>query len=329
MKLSELHVLCELVNHQHNISRTAQSLNMAQSGVTRKIQSLENSLGVLLVVRQGKKLVGLTEFGQQVVERGRELLQQVDNVHSLADDYKNNKQGNLSIATTNTQARFFLPQVIVQFKNIFPEVKLHFFQGAPKQLINYLYEATADIAVCTESLKDDQNLEFVECCTWNHAVVVPVNHPLAKKNNLSLADIAQYPILTYDFYLTGGGRIRKAFRLAGLSLQVVFTALDAEVIKTYVRLNQGVGIIAMMARSDADTDLVYKPLNHLIDDSITKLAWLKEKYLNQHVRKFIELAAAQGKVMSSSGHEHSSRDNTGKKVKLNNQITIGKTNKRG
>ena len=300
MKISELKVFCELVNHQNNVSRTAESLNMAQSGVTRKIQALENSLGAHLVVRQGKKLIGLTDFGQQVIEKSRGLLHQIDNIHSLADDYTNNRQGNLSVATTNTQARFFLPEVVMQFKEVFPEVNLHFFQGDPKQLINYLYQGISDIAVCTESIKEDQNLEFEECYRWNHAAVIPVNHPLAKKEKLSLADISQHPVLTYDFYLTGGGRIRKAFRSAGLPLRIVFTALDTEVIKTYVRLNQGVGIIAMMARTATDNDLAYKPLDHLIDDSVTKIAWLKEKYLNLHVRKFIKLAAAHGGIMGSS-----------------------------
>ena len=293
MKFSEIHTFNELVNHQLNISRTADSINMAQSGVTRKIQSLENSFGMPLVIRQGKKLIGLTEFGNTVFEQSRNLLRQVDNLYDIADDFRHDGKGTLAIATTNTQARFFLPSIVTKFKKKFPEASLHFFQGNPQQLIHYLYEGIADIAICTESLKDDSNLSIEECCYWNHAVVIPSSHPLATQENITLHDISTYPILTYAFYLTGGGRIRQAFQQAGLAVNIVFTALDAEVIKTYVRLGHGVGIIANMTQDAKDSDLVYKPLDHLIERSVTKVAWLKEKYITEQTKTFIALVTQQ------------------------------------
>ena len=246
-----------------------------------------------LVIRQGKKLVGLTEFGNTVFKQSRSLLRQVDNLYDIADDLRNDGKGTLAIATTNTQARFFLPNIVTAFKKKFPETSLHFFQGNPQQLINYLYEGVADIAICTESLKDDPNLNIEECYHWNHAVVVPKSHPLATQENITLHDISTYPILTYAFYLTGGGRIRQAFQQAGLAVNIVFTALDTEIIKTYVRLGHGVGIIANMTRDARDNDLVYKSLDHLIERSVTKVAWLKEKYITQQTKTLIALVTQQ------------------------------------
>ena len=216
----------------------------------------------------------------------------------MADDYRLQTRGEIRIATTHTQAKYFLPEVMLEFRQRYPEVAIHFLQGTPVELVRMLHDGKADIAVCTEELDKDSGLESRKCYDWNHGLVLPEGHPLAA-GKLTLERIAQHPVLTYIFGFTGRSKIHETFRAAGLRLDVTFAATDTDVIVSYVRLGFGAGIIAKMAYSHIhDDELVLRDLSHLFPRSSTHVAWLKNKYLKQYVNDMVKLLQEHGESES-------------------------------
>ena len=261
MKLQQLRYIVEVANHDLNVSATAQALFTSQPGVSKQIRLLEDELGVEIFVRSGKHLTQVTQVGQQIIDMATQVLRQTSVIKQIADECSNEASGELTIATTHTQARYALPSIIQAFRNTYPEVALHMKQGTPEQIAELAASGSADFAIATEGMELFKDLVMMPCYEWNRSVVVPKDHPLAEKasrpNTLTLQDIADYPIVTYVFGFTGRSRLDDAFQAVSLTPNVVFTATDTDVIKTYVRLGFGVGIIASMAYDEIqDSDLV-------------------------------------------------------------------------
>lgn len=287
MNLSQIDLLRLLHENGFNLSKAADTMHIVQSAVSRQLQLFEEELGAPLLTRHGKKLVGFTPLGQQVLEQTLTIQQAKKNIHAIANEYRNGDSGILHIATTHTQAKYFLPKPIQRFRAKYPEVKVYILQSSPEHLIDFLHDGQADLAICTEKVAEDETLVVKPCYAWHHAVVVPKQHALAS-DELTLERLAAFPILTYSFGYTGRSNIEKAFTELGLRMDVVLAAADTDVIKTYVRLGLGAGLIAAMAYdADFDRDLTLRSLSHLIPNSLTKIAYLRQSYLPAYVRHFI------------------------------------------
>lgn len=294
MKLFQLRLLKTLLNNGMNVSRAAEQHFIVQSAVSRQLGLLEDELGMPLFERKGKRLVEPTPVCRAIVGELERIEQSLENIRAVADDYRLQTRGEIRIATTHTQAKYFLPEVMLEFRQRYPDVAIHFLQGTPVELVRMLHDGKADIAVCTEELGDDTALDSRKCYDWNHGLVLPDGHPLAE-GTLSLQRIAQYPVLTYIFGFTGRSKIHETFRKAGLELDVTFAATDTDVIISYVRLGLGAGIIAKMAYSHIhDDDLTLRDLSALFPVSTTRVAWLKNKYLKQYVMEMVDLLVEQG-----------------------------------
>lgn len=288
MKLQQLRYICEVANHNLNVSATASSLYTSQPGISKQIRLLEDELGVEIFTRSGKHLTRVTPTGQQILTIANEILRQVDNIKQLTHEHNSPESGNLSVATTHTQARYALPQVIQGFIEKYPSVTLHMHQGTPIQISEKAADGSVDFAIATEALELFSDLIMMPCYRWNRCVVVPQDHPLAAIDRLSLEDIAKYPIVTYVFGFTGRSKLDEAFTEQGLNAKVVFTATDADVIKTYVRLGLGIGIVAHMAYDQTiDHDLVAIEVDHLFESSITSIGFRKGTYLRGYMYDFI------------------------------------------
>ncbi len=292
MKLQQLRYIWEVAHHDLNVSATAQSLFTSQPGISKQIRLLEDELGVEIFSRSGKHLTHVTPAGQTIIEQAGEILRKVDSIKKVAQEYSNEKRGSLSIATTHTQARYALPAVIAEFIDRYPDVSLHMHQGSPVQIAELAADSAVDFAIATEGLELFGDLVMMPCYRWNRCIVVPENHPLAQLSELSLADIAAYPIVTYVFGFTGRSKLDEAFTHQGLDARVVFTATDADVIKTYVRLGLGIGIIARMAHEPfQDKGLVALDASHLFEPSTTMIGCRKGTFLRGYMYEFIELFA--------------------------------------
>jgi len=288
MNLSQIELLRVLQETQFNMSKAADKMHVVQSAVSRQLQLFEEELGSPLFERQGKKLSGMTPLGTRIMEEVAIINQAKNNITTIAADFLDSDKGTLHIATTHTQAKYFLPMAIQRFRKKYPNVNIYMVQAAPEQLISQLHTREADIAICTERLDQETDLVLEKCFDWHHAVVVPHNHPL-NDGDITLERLASYPILTYNFGFTGRSTIDKAFKAKGLELDIVLAAADSDVIKTYVRLGLGVGLIADIAYDTAiDQDLVIHNLAHLIPSSCTKIAYLKHNYLPLFSQHFIE-----------------------------------------
>jgi len=295
MNLSQIELLRVLQENDFSLSKAAEKMHIVQSAVSRQLQLFEAELGSPLYERQGKKLIGLTSLGRRIMEEVATINLAKNNIHTIAADYIDSNQGVLHIATTHTQAKYFLPKPILRFREKYPGVRIYMIEASPEQLINKLHTRKADIAICTEKVGEDTDLIVKPCYEWHHAVVVPKSHPLSE-GEISLKRLASYPILTYSFGFTGRSNIETAFKNTGMELDIILAAADTDVIKTYVRLGMGVGIIAGMAYDPAmDQDLVARDLSHLIPSSRTKIAYLKNNYLPLYTQHFIDelLAAAK------------------------------------
>jgi len=289
MKLQQLKYIWEVAHHDLNVSATAQSLFTSQPGISKQIRLLEDELGVEIFARSGKHLTHVTPAGQVILEAAGEVLRKVDSIKHVAQEYSDEKRGALSIATTHTQARYVLPSVIRGFIAQYPEVSLHMHQGTPMQVSEMAAEGSVDFAIATEALELFSDLLLLPCYRWNRCVLVPRDHPVAQVARLGLEDIAAHPIVTYVFGFTGRSRLDEAFVKAGLVPRVVFTAADADVIKTYVRLGLGIGIVAAMAYNpEADADLVALDADHLFDSSVTSIACRRGSFLRGYMYRFIE-----------------------------------------
>lgn len=289
MKLQQLKYIWEVAHHGLNVSATAQSLYTSQPGISKQIRLLEDELGVEVFSRSGKHLTKVTPAGEAILQQAGEVLRKVDGIKQLAQEFSDPKKGSLSIATTHTQARYALPPVIHEFMQQYPDVALHMHQGTPTQIAQMAANGTADFAIATEAMEKFSDLIMMPCYTWNRAIVVPKDHPLCQISKLSLEDVAKYPIVTYVFGFTGRSKLDEAFASHGLSPKVVFTAADADVIKTYVRLGLGIGIVAKMAVDETvDNDLVALDASHLFKPSITRIALRRGTFIRGFMFDFMQ-----------------------------------------
>ena len=289
MKLQQLRYIWEVAHHDLNVSATAQSLYTSQPGISKQIRLLEDELGVEIFARSGKHLTRITPAGEAIIEMAGEILRKTQNIKLVAEEFSNERSGSLSIATTHTQARYVLPSVISDFRAEFPDVSLHMNQGTPVQIAELAASGGVDFAIATEGMDHFHDLVSMPCYRWNRSVVVPESHPLAKTRKLTLAALAAEPIVTYVFGFTGRSKLDEAFLDEGFEPNVVFTATDTDVIKTYVRLGLGVGIIASMAHDPvAEPDLVALDASHLFAPSVTHICFRKGTFLRRFMFEFIE-----------------------------------------
>ncbi len=292
MNIQQLRYVFEVARHRLNVSEAAEALFTSQPGVSKQIRLLEEELGVEIFVRHGKRLVAITEPGRQVLAIAERMLLDVDNLRQVGDEFSNEASGSLSIATTHTQARYALPKVVRAFMARYPNVRLSLHQGNPRQVCDYVLSGEADIAIATEAIAEEHELVMLPCYQWNRCVVAPVRHPILGTQPLTLEAIARYPIITYDFAFTGRNQINKAFMGRGLKPNVVLTAIDSDIIKTYVGMGLGVGILAKMAFDPAaDRELGMLDAAHLFESSTTRIGVRRNAWLRGYVYAFIELFA--------------------------------------
>lgn len=292
MNLRQLRFISEVVKHDLNVSDTAASLFTSQPGISKQIRQLEAELGVEIFVRTGKQFSRVTPAGKQILEVASEILRKAESIRAIAEEFHDSDKGVLSIATTHTQCRYVLPPVIKRFIKRFPNVSLAMHQGTPLQISRLTCDGTTDFSIATEALELFSELVMLPCYKWNRVILVPANHPLAQMKDLTLEAVAGVPLVTYTYGFTGRSRLDEAFQAKALAPRVVFTATDADVIKTYVRLGLGVGIVARMAYDqEADRDLVALDARHLFRPSITSLAIRKDFFIRGYMYEFIEMFA--------------------------------------
>lgn len=292
MKLQQLRYIWEVAQQGLNISAAAEALYTSQPGVSKQIRLLEEELNVQIFGRSGKQLTHVTPAGETIIAMAGRILEESRNIRQVARQFSDPKSGSLSIATTHTQARYALPLVITQFIRRYPNVSLHMHQGTPMQIAEKAAKAEVDFAIATEAMESFDELLMLPCYHWNRCIVIPCDHPLREIEPLTLKDVAKYPIVTYVFGFTGRSQLDEAFRQRGLEPNVVFTATDADVIKTYVRLGLGIGIIADMAYDEKlDKDLCALDASYLFPPNTTKIGLYKNSFLREYMYDFIEAFA--------------------------------------
>ncbi|WP_018714800.1 CysB family HTH-type transcriptional regulator [Brachymonas chironomi] len=293
MNFQQLRSLREATRRGYNLTEVAAMMHTSQPGVSRQIRELEDELGVEIFIRAGKRLTGLTPPGETLLPIVERLLLEADNLRRVGQDYADSAQGRLSIAATHSQARYALPHAVRDFRALFPDVTLHLHQGSPRQVADMLLSGEADIGVATEALSSHEALVTLSCYRWTHSIVLPHGHPLlALQAPVSLEQLAQYPIITYEQGYTGRSHIDQAFARAGLVPEIVLTAMDADVIKTYVELGMGVGIVASIAFDpDRDRHLQALDARHLFALNVTRLGLRKGVWLRGYAYRFIEAFA--------------------------------------
>ena len=292
MKLQQLKYLLAIVDNGLNITAAADKLFTSQPGVSKQLKLLEEELGLQLFVRKGKSLGGITAPGEQVIERARFIMTEAENIRSLAANYFQEKEGSLSIATTHTQASYVLPEVVRQFRKRYPRVNLNLHQGTSEQIADMVNANDIDFAIATGSHELFSDLLRVPSYHWDRKIIVPNDHDLAKLDRqITLQDLAQFPLVTYVFSFGGQSSLKRAFVEQGLDPDVVFTARDADVIKTYVRMGLGVGIIAGMANEDEDDDMTAISATGLFPRSTTWIGFRKDVVMRQYMLEFVRLFA--------------------------------------
>ena len=292
MKLQQLRYLREVVRRGLNVSDAAEALYTSQPGISKQIRLLEDELGVQILVRHGKRVVDLTEPGRIIVEIAERMLHDAENLRAVGREFGKEATGTLSLATTPTQARYALPAVVQRFVQHHPRVRLSLHEGSPENIIEMVADGAVDVGIVTESYAQVANLVMLPCYQWNRGIFTPPDHPLLKETPLTLEAVARYSIVTYDFAFTPDSPIGKAFDARGLKPNIALTAVDADVIKGYVELGVGVGILAQMAYDPArDTGLRVIDASHLFEPSMTRIALRRNAYLRRYVYAFIELFA--------------------------------------
>ena len=292
MNFQQLRFVREAVRRNFNLTEVAAALYATQPGVSRAIKELEDELGVEVFVRRGKRLVGLTEPGRALIDVVDRMLTDAQNLRTIAERFSSEETGSLVLATTHTQARYALPPVIKQFKARYPRVHLGLHQGSPQQIADMVSKGQADIGISTEALDTYPDLVTFPCYTWHHAVIVPAGHALESVRPLTLEAIAEHPIITYDQAFTGRSHIDAAFAGEGLAPDIVLTAIDADVIKTYVEIGLGIGIVASMAFDAArDQSLVMLETGELFEPNTTRLGVRRGSFLRSYATEFIRLLA--------------------------------------
>jgi LysR family cys regulon transcriptional activator len=292
MNFQQLRIVRETVRRNFNLTEVANALFTSQSGVSKHIRDLEDELGVELFVRRGKRLLGLTDPGKELIEVVERILVDTANIKRLGQQFSNREQGQLVIATTHTQARYVLPHVVAAFRVAYPKVRLTLHQGSPTEIAAMLSDGDADIGICTETLRDVPTLTTFPFYSWHHGVAVPKGHALERAQPLTLEAIAEWPVITYHEGFTGRGNIDETFAKAGLAPDIVMSAMDTDVLKAYVELGLGVGIIAAMA-FDPKRDAGLKLLDaaHLFAANTSLVAVRRGSYLRNYAYRFIELCS--------------------------------------
>jgi LysR family transcriptional regulator, cys regulon transcriptional activator len=308
MNLHQFRFVQEAVRRNLNLTETAKVLHTSQPGVSKAIIELEEELGVEIFARHGKRLKRVTEPGAHVLKSIDMILREVSNLRRIGEQYSKQDSGTLSIATTHTQARYVLPQPVAKLREAFPKVNVSLHQGSPDQVAQMLIDEVAEIGIATESLVNYTDLITLPCYEWQHMLVLPAAHPLAAKANISLQDLAAEPLITYHPSFTGRTKIDQAFAAKRLEPRIALEAIDSDVIKTYVRLGLGVGIVAEMAIKDDGTnsDLLAIPAGHLFGVNVARVAFKRSAYLRNFVYTFAELVSADLKreliEKAMSGH---------------------------
>ncbi|MES2103821.1 MAG: CysB family HTH-type transcriptional regulator [Pseudomonadota bacterium] len=288
MNFQQLRSIREAARCGFNLTEVANVLFTSQPGVSRQIRELEEELGVDIFERNGKRLTGLTEPGKGILQIIDRLLLEAENLQQAGNDYSDQTKGTLTIATTHTQARYVLPTVVQAFRAAFPEVRIALQQSSPEHIAEWVLSGKADIGIATEGLSQFKDLVSFPCYQWNHVIVVQDGHPLLARERVELADLAAYPLITYDVGFTGRGHIDQAFKRAGISTDIVLTAMDSDVIQQYVSLGLGVGLVASMAiESHRDHGLKTIEASHLFASNVTRLAVRRGAYLRAYTYDFI------------------------------------------
>ena len=292
MNLRQLQYLHEVAKQDLSISKAAKALYTSQPGVSKQIRMLEVELGIEIFARSGKRLVAITEPGRRVLALVAQLLGVAENIRKVGSEFADEDSGDLTIATTHTQARYALPAVVKKFVARYPRVRVRLHQGNPTQIAEMTISGEADLAIATEAIAEYDELAMLPCYEWNRSVIAPPRHPLLRERRLTLEKIARYPIVTYDFAFAGRSQMNQAFAARGLTPDVVLTAIDADVIKTYVELGLGIGIIASMAFDPKrDRNLRAIDVGNLFEPNSTKIGIRRGMYLRGYVYDFIELFA--------------------------------------
>jgi LysR family cys regulon transcriptional activator len=291
MNLHQFRFVQEAIRRNLNLTETAKALHTSQPGVSKAIIELEEELGVEIFARHGKRLKRVTEPGEHVLKSIELIMREVGNLRRIGEQFSAQDSGTLSIATTHTQARYVLPQPVAKLREAFPKVNVSLHQGSPDQVARMVLDEVAEIGIATESLTQYDDLVTLPCYEWQHMLVIPVDHPLAKKENITLEDLAEEPLITYHPSFTGRTKIDLAFAAKRLQPRIALEAIDSDVIKTYVRLGLGVGIVAEMAIKEDGTnsDLIAIPAGPLFGINVARVAFKRSAYLRNFVYKFAEL----------------------------------------
>lgn len=294
MKLHQLKYIHEVARQGFSVSAAAEALHTSQPGVSKQIQLLEEELKLQIFQRNGKRLTGITEPGKKILKLAASVMFEMENIKRVGDEFSKDEAGVLTIATTHTQARYKLPAAIQQFMQAYPQVKLNIHQGNPTQVTDWVATGEADVGIATESIGLEERLICLPCYEWNRSVVVPKGHALEQQALLTLQDIADHPLITYDFAFTGSTTVSKVFHDAGVTPNVVLTAIDADVIKTYVNLGLGIGLIANMAFDEKrDEGLVRLDCSHLFPQSTTHLGIRKDTFMRGYLYDFIGMLSPE------------------------------------
>ncbi|GAB3483957.1 CysB family HTH-type transcriptional regulator [Polaromonas eurypsychrophila] len=291
MNLHQFRFVQEAVRRNLNLTETARSLHTSQPGVSKAIIELEEELGVEIFARHGKRLKRVTEPGEHVIKSIEVILREVGNLRRIGEQFSAQDNGTLSIATTHTQARYVLPVPVAKLREAFPKVNVSLHQGSPDQVARMLIDEVAEVGIATESLAQYQELVTLPCYEWQHMLVMPLDHPLARQEHITLEDLAEQPLITYHPSFTGRTKVDQAFAAKRLQPRIALEAIDSDVIKTYVRLGLGIGIVAEMALKDDGTnsDLLARPAGALFGVNVARVAFKRSAYLRNFVYKFVEL----------------------------------------
>jgi LysR family transcriptional regulator, cys regulon transcriptional activator len=311
MNLHQFRFVQEAVRRGLNLTETAKALHTSQPGISKAILELEEELGVDIFVRHGKRLKRVTEPGDQVLKSVEIIMRELANLRRIGDEFSKQDSGTLAIATTHTQARYFLPEPVAQLRRRYPKVQVVLHQGMPEQVARMLLDDVAEIGIATEALQAHEELVTLPCHEWQHVMVVPAAHPLAAVERPTLEQLAEHALVLYQPTVTGRTRIDLAFARAGIKPRVALEAIDSDVIKTYVRLGLGVGIVAELAMrtEPPEPDLAWRPLGHLFGTNVSRVAFKRGAYLRQFVFAFAELLSARltpgllTKAMSGQGSD--------------------------
>ncbi|WP_312056624.1 HTH-type transcriptional regulator Cbl [Pantoea brenneri] len=293
MNFQQLKIIREAARCEFNLTEVANTLFTSQSGVSRHIRDLEDELGVEIFIRRGKRLLGMTEPGKALLTIAERILDEAGKVRRLADVFTNETSGILTIATTHTQARYSLPKIIKAFRQLYPNVRLELNQGSPQEIVSMLLAGEADIGIASEMLVNNSSLAAFPWFSWHHALLVPKEHELVQNQPVSLSTLSRYPLITYRQGITGRSRVDRAFQSAGLKPDIVLSAQDSDVVKTYVKLGLGVGILADQAcETEENEDLVRVEATHLFDASTVWLGLKRGQLQRNYVWQFLELCNA-------------------------------------